>query len=104
MRGGLPEGNPAGVHRRAQPRPDPGRLPSPPGAAGRRRRAAASGSRGGVANEILATREVSVMSTTDEGSVVAELREELTAFRRNWLWFVLLGAALIFVGFIALGS
>ena len=44
VRGGLPEGNPAGVHRRAQPRPDPGGLPSPPGAAGRRRRAAAPGS------------------------------------------------------------
>jgi uncharacterized membrane protein HdeD (DUF308 family) len=44
------------------------------------------------------------MSTTDERPVVAELREELTEFRRNWLWFVLLGMALIFVGFIALGS
>jgi uncharacterized membrane protein HdeD (DUF308 family) len=44
------------------------------------------------------------MSTTDERPVVEELRQELTAFRRNWLWFVLLGVALIVVGFIALGS
>ncbi len=44
------------------------------------------------------------MSTIEERPVVAELGEELTAFRRNWLWFVLLGAGLILVGFIALGS
>jgi uncharacterized membrane protein HdeD (DUF308 family) len=44
------------------------------------------------------------MSTTYERPVVAELRQELAAFRRNWLWFVLLGVALIVVGVIALGS
>jgi uncharacterized membrane protein HdeD (DUF308 family) len=44
------------------------------------------------------------MSTIDGRPAVVELRHELTAFRRNSLWFVLLGAALIFVGFIALGS
>jgi uncharacterized membrane protein HdeD (DUF308 family) len=44
------------------------------------------------------------MSTVYERPVVEELRQELTAFRRNWFWFVLLGVALIVVGFIALGS
>jgi uncharacterized membrane protein HdeD (DUF308 family) len=44
------------------------------------------------------------MSTTIEDHDVAELRQELAAFRSNWLWFVLLGVALIVVGIIALGS
>jgi uncharacterized membrane protein HdeD (DUF308 family) len=44
------------------------------------------------------------MSTTDELSVAADLRQELTALRRNWWWFVLLGVALIAVGVLALGS
>ena len=43
------------------------------------------------------------MSTTIERPDVAELRQELGAFRRNWPWFVLLGVTLIVVGFIALG-
>jgi uncharacterized membrane protein HdeD (DUF308 family) len=44
------------------------------------------------------------MNTTEEGVMVAEMREELSAYRRNWPWFVLLGAALIVVGLIALGA
>jgi uncharacterized membrane protein HdeD (DUF308 family) len=44
------------------------------------------------------------MSTTDELPGAADLRQELAAFRRNWLWFVLLGVALIAVGVLALGS
>jgi uncharacterized membrane protein HdeD (DUF308 family) len=44
------------------------------------------------------------MSTIDERPEVAQTRRGLTALRRNWLWFVLLGAALILVGFLALGS
>jgi uncharacterized membrane protein HdeD (DUF308 family) len=44
------------------------------------------------------------MSTTIERPDLAKLRQELAAFRRNCLWFVLLGMALIIVGFIALGS
>jgi uncharacterized membrane protein HdeD (DUF308 family) len=44
------------------------------------------------------------MSTTDERPVIEELPRELAAFRLNWLWFVVLGGALIVVGFIALGS
>ena len=44
------------------------------------------------------------MSTTVEAPVDADVRMALSAFRRNWLWFVLLGGALIFVGLIALGS
>jgi uncharacterized membrane protein HdeD (DUF308 family) len=34
--------------------------------------------------------------------VDTELRQEPPALRRNWLWFVLLGVVLIFLGFIAL--
>ena len=41
---GGPESHPAGVDRPPQPRPDPSRVPPPPGAAGRRWRAAAPGS------------------------------------------------------------
>jgi len=44
------------------------------------------------------------MSTTYKRPLVADLRHELTALRGNWLWFVLLGVALIVLGFIALGS
>ena len=44
------------------------------------------------------------MSTTYERPPVAELRHELRALRGHWLWFVLLGVALIVLGFIALGS
>jgi uncharacterized membrane protein HdeD (DUF308 family) len=44
------------------------------------------------------------MSTTDERPGIEELSQELTEVRRNWLWFVLLGAALVVVGIIALGS
>jgi uncharacterized membrane protein HdeD (DUF308 family) len=44
------------------------------------------------------------MNTTDELPGAADLRQELAALRRNWLWFVLLGVALIVVGVLALGS
>jgi uncharacterized membrane protein HdeD (DUF308 family) len=44
------------------------------------------------------------MSAIDERSPVAGLRHELAALRGNWLWFVLLGVALVVLGFIALGS
>jgi uncharacterized membrane protein HdeD (DUF308 family) len=44
------------------------------------------------------------MSTTYERPPVAELRHALTALRGNWFWFVLLGVALIVLGFVALGS
>lgn len=44
------------------------------------------------------------MSTTYERPPAVELRHELTALRGNWLWFVLLGIALIVLGLIALDS
>lgn len=44
------------------------------------------------------------MSTTYDRPPVAALRRELAALRGNWLWFVLLGVALMVLGFIALGS
>jgi uncharacterized membrane protein HdeD (DUF308 family) len=44
------------------------------------------------------------MSAIYERPPVAELRHELTALRGIWLWFVLLGVALIVLGFVALGS
>ena len=44
------------------------------------------------------------MSTTYERSAAEDLRHELTALRGNWLWFVVLGVALIVLGFVALGS
>jgi Uncharacterized conserved protein len=44
------------------------------------------------------------MSTTIERPGVAEPPRELAIFRRNWLWFVVLGVALIVAGIIALGS
>ena len=37
-------------------------------------------------------------------SLRQELRHELTALRGNWLWFVLLGIALLVLGTVALGS
>ncbi len=44
------------------------------------------------------------MSLGFERPVVAELRHELNVLRGNWFWFVLLGIALVIVGFVALGS
>jgi len=44
------------------------------------------------------------MSTTYEVSPMTQLGHQLTALRGNWLWFVLLGAALIVLGFVALGA
>jgi len=44
------------------------------------------------------------MSTTYERPQVTELQHALTALRGNWVWFVLLGVALIVLGFVALGS
>jgi uncharacterized membrane protein HdeD (DUF308 family) len=44
------------------------------------------------------------MSTSFGRPLVAELRHDLDALRGNWLWFVLLGVALVVLGFIALGS
>jgi uncharacterized membrane protein HdeD (DUF308 family) len=43
------------------------------------------------------------MSTTYERPSIADLRHDLRALRGNWLWFVLLGVALIVLGFVALG-
>jgi uncharacterized membrane protein HdeD (DUF308 family) len=44
------------------------------------------------------------MSTTYERPPVSEMRHALTAIRGNWLWFVLLGVALVVLGLIALGA
>jgi uncharacterized membrane protein HdeD (DUF308 family) len=44
------------------------------------------------------------MSTTDQRHPVGELRHDLAALGSNWLWFVLVGVALIVLGFVALGS
>ena len=44
------------------------------------------------------------MSTTFERPGVAELRQEIAVFRRNWLWLVLLGVALVGAGILALAS
>jgi uncharacterized membrane protein HdeD (DUF308 family) len=44
------------------------------------------------------------MNTADEYPPVRGLRHDLTALRGNWLWFVVLGVALIVLGFVALGS
>jgi len=44
------------------------------------------------------------MSTIFDRPLMAELRHELTALRGNWLWFVVLGVALVILGIIALGS
>ena len=44
------------------------------------------------------------MSTTYERPAIADLRHAANAIRGNWMWFVVLGVALIVLGFIALGS
>jgi uncharacterized membrane protein HdeD (DUF308 family) len=44
------------------------------------------------------------MSTTYERPAIEELPQEITQLRRAWIWFVLLGGALIVVGIIALGA
>ena len=44
------------------------------------------------------------MSTTFERPGVAELRQEIAVFRRNWPWLVLLGVALVGAGVLALAS
>jgi uncharacterized membrane protein HdeD (DUF308 family) len=44
------------------------------------------------------------MSTAYKQPPAAELRHELSTLRGNWLWFVLLGVALIILGVIALGA
>ncbi len=44
------------------------------------------------------------MSTAFDRPLVADLRHGLTALRGNWLWFVLLGVALVVLGLISLSS
>jgi uncharacterized membrane protein HdeD (DUF308 family) len=44
------------------------------------------------------------MSTGLERPMIASLRHELDALRGQWLWFVLLGVALVVLGTVALGS
>ena len=44
------------------------------------------------------------MGAIDERPSVAALRHELAALRGDWLWFVLLGVALVVLGLVALGS
>jgi uncharacterized membrane protein HdeD (DUF308 family) len=44
------------------------------------------------------------MSTALERPLVAELRHGLIALRGNWLWFVILGIALVVLGTVALGA
>jgi len=44
------------------------------------------------------------MSAGFERPLVAELRHELNALSGHWLWFVLLGVALVVLGIVALGS
>lgn len=44
------------------------------------------------------------MNTTDENLPDSELRLGLSALRKNWLWFVVLGVGLILLGLVALGS
>ena len=44
------------------------------------------------------------MSTIFERPLMGELRHELNALRGNWLWFVVLGVALVVLGMVALGS
>jgi uncharacterized membrane protein HdeD (DUF308 family) len=44
------------------------------------------------------------MTTGYERPPVGELRHDLAALRGNWLWFVLLGVALIVLGVVALGA
>ena len=44
------------------------------------------------------------MSTAVDRPSFSELRHGLTALRGNWFWFVLLGIALIVLGFVCVGS
>lgn len=44
------------------------------------------------------------MSAVYGRPLIPELRHEVNVLRGNWLWFVVLGVALIVLGFIALGS
>lgn len=44
------------------------------------------------------------MRSTHEHPLRAELRQELTEVRGKWLWFVVLGAALVVMGAVALGA
>jgi uncharacterized membrane protein HdeD (DUF308 family) len=44
------------------------------------------------------------MSTDLERAFATELRHGLSALRGNWLWFVLLGVALVVLGTVALGA
>lgn len=44
------------------------------------------------------------MSTTYGRFPIAELRHDLNELRRNWVWFVVLGVALIVLGCVALAS
>jgi len=44
------------------------------------------------------------MSTIFDRPLVTELRHELTALRGNWMWFVVLGVALVVLGLVALGA
>jgi len=44
------------------------------------------------------------MSTEVRDPFAAALRHELAALRGNWLWFVILGIALVVLGVVALGS
>ncbi|MBN9120284.1 MAG: HdeD family acid-resistance protein [Planctomycetes bacterium] len=44
------------------------------------------------------------MSTTLDRTPAAELRHDLMALQGNWLWFALLGAGMIVLGFVALGA
>lgn len=44
------------------------------------------------------------MSTAFERQIVRDLRHEIGALRGNWLWFVLVGVALIVLGTVALGA
>ena len=44
------------------------------------------------------------MSMEIRDPFVAAIRHELAALRGNWLWFVILGIALVVLGVVALGS
>jgi uncharacterized membrane protein HdeD (DUF308 family) len=44
------------------------------------------------------------MSTTSERPLIPELGRQLTTLRDNWLWFVLVGVALLVLGSIGLGA
>jgi hypothetical protein len=49
--------------------------------------------------EVPADAEALAMSTSYARYPIADLRHDLNALRGNWLWFVLLGVALIVLGF-----